>query len=77
MKVPPGGIEPQAEAYINDIAFTGGLEDIDAAIAKGDRQGKRLAVWLVSFWARRYEEGNAAEVHYILRKIADIYGGAG
>nr|WP_295866219.1 hypothetical protein [uncultured Chitinophaga sp.] len=77
MKVPPGDIEPQAETYINDIAFTGGLEDIDAAIAKGDRQGKRLAVWLVSFWARRYEEGNAAEVHYILRKIADIYGGAG
>lgn len=77
MKVAPGGIEPQAEAYINDIAFTGGLKEIDAAIEKDDKQGQRLAVWLVSFWARRYEEGNAAEVLYILHHIADIYGGAG
>ncbi|MBC9912628.1 hypothetical protein [Chitinophaga varians] len=77
MNVPPGSVEPQAEAYINDIAFTGGLHEIDAAIAKGNRQGKRLAVWLVSFWARRYQEGNAEEVYYILHHTADLYGGAG
>ncbi|NML41286.1 hypothetical protein HHL17_29095 [Chitinophaga sp. G-6-1-13] len=77
MNVPLDGTEPQAEAYIKDIAFAAGLEKYDNAIAKGDRQGKRLAVWLVSFWARRYQEGNADEVHYILRHIADLYGGAG
>ncbi|NLR65676.1 hypothetical protein HGH92_15275 [Chitinophaga varians] len=77
MNVPLDGTEPQAEAYIKDIAFAAGLADYDSAIAKGDKEGNRLAVWLVSFWARRYAEGNADEVYYILRRMGDIYGGAG
>lgn len=77
MNVPLDGTEPQAEAYIKDIAFAAGLADYDSAIAKGDKEGNRLAVWLVSFWARRYAEGNADEVYYILRRMGDLYGGAG
>lgn len=77
MNHPPVTWEPQAETYIDDIAWAVNLRNIDAAIAKGDQQGNRVAVYLVSFWARRYAEGNAEEAYYILRHVANLYGGAG
>ncbi|MBC9934741.1 hypothetical protein [Chitinophaga qingshengii] len=75
MFVAPEELEPQAETYINDIAWAGSLRSIDDALDRGDQQSNRLAVWMVSFWARRYAEGNAAEVYTILRRIGDLYGG--
>ncbi|RBL88309.1 hypothetical protein [Chitinophaga flava] len=67
--------EPQAETYIADIGWAGSLRSIDPALARGDQYGNRLSVWLVSFWARRYQEGNAGDVYDILQKLAAHYGG--
>lgn len=66
----------ETESFIGDIIpLVGNLNRIDPALNNNNLNAQRTAVWLVSFWARRYHEGNQAEVHDILKSIQVMYDG--
>ncbi|MGF6850974.1 hypothetical protein QFZ51_006209 [Chitinophaga sp. W3I9] len=46
---------------------------VDPSLNNNDLGAHRMTVWLVSFWARRYNEGNQQAVYEILKEISDMY----
>jgi hypothetical protein len=66
----------ETESFIGDVMpLVGNINRIDPALNNNDINAQRTAVWLISFWARRYHEGNQEEVHDILKGIQVMYDG--
>ena len=66
----------ETESFIGDVMpLAGNMNRIDPALNNNDINAQRTAVWLISFWARRYHEGNQEEVHDILKSIQVMYDG--
>lgn len=66
----------ETESFIGDVMpLVDNMNRIDPALNNNDLNAQRTAVWLISFWARRYHEGNQDEVHDILKGIQAMYDG--
>lgn len=67
----------ETESFFSDVMpLVDNMSHIDPALNNSeDINAQRTAVWLVSFWARRYHEGNASQVHDILEEIQQMYDG--
>lgn len=66
----------ETESFMVDvIPLVGNMNRIDPVLNNNDINAQRTAVWLISFWARRYHEGNQEEVHDILKNIRVMYDG--
>ncbi len=65
-----------SEDFIEDVKLViDNMGRVDPSLNNNDLNARRMAVWLVSFWARRYNEGNQQTVYEILKEISDMYGG--
>lgn len=65
-----------SEDFIEDVKLViDNMDRVDPSLNNHDLNARRMAVWLVSFWARRYNEGNQQTVYEILKEISDMYSG--
>ncbi|MEI3802206.1 MULTISPECIES: hypothetical protein [unclassified Chitinophaga] len=65
-----------SEDFIGDVRqVLNNMDRIDPSLNNNDLNARRMNVWLVSFWARRYNEGNQQTVYDILKEIRDMYSG--
>ena len=60
---------PHIRDYVNEEELPYPMKDSEGEI------NKNLTVWVYSFWGRRYNDGNAAEVYRILNKLYENYSG--
>ncbi|HWV64388.1 hypothetical protein [Chitinophaga sp.] len=65
-----------SEDFIEEVKLViDNMDQVDPSLNNNDLNARRMAVWLVSFWARRYNEGNQQTVYEILKEISDMYNG--
>lgn len=65
-----------SEDFIKDVKLVmDNMDRVDPSLNNSDLNARRMAVWLVSFWARRYNEGNQQTVYEILKNISEMYSG--
>lgn len=65
-----------SEDFIEDVKLVmDNMDRVDPSLNNNDLNARRMTVWLVSFWARRYNEGNQQIVYEILEEISDMYSG--
>ncbi|HEY8955319.1 hypothetical protein [Chitinophaga sp.] len=65
-----------SEDFIKDVKLVmDNMDRVDPSLNNSDLNARRMAVWLVSFWARRYNEGNQQTVYEILKDISEMYSG--
>lgn len=65
-----------SEDFIEDVKLVmDNMDRVDPSLNNNDLNARRMTVWLVSFWARRYNEGNQQTVYEILKEISAMYSG--
>ncbi len=63
-----------SEDFIEEVKLViDNMDPVDPSLNNNSLNARRMAVWLVSFWARRYNEGNQQTVYEILKEISDMY----